>query len=211
MGFEKELSELINKLPNAKARIIYLEKLLKKEKNKDKRKIIKKILSNAQKELKTEEKNIEKKKKEVKLEEIIKPSIMPTITGPAAQVEEEYVRPITHTEPIAIREGLTEAAPKGEETYEVKPEYKAGGLEGESSYTPKTESEYMGKLEGEMLFKAREESTPTSPTESLEDYTAAKDSEEYKRNEQFKDILRETSKKEEEEEEYKRKKLKGLI
>lgn len=207
MGFEKELSELISRLPDAKARIIYLEKLLKKEKAKEKRKIIKKLLSNSKKELEKTKDGSEKKK--VHLEEIVKPSAVPIETI-STTPEEEYIRPITQTEPIAVREGLKEEMPKGEESYSAKEDYKST-LETQTAYLPEAKSEYLSKFEGEMLFKAKEETTPTDISKPLEDYTAMPESEEYKRKEEFKDLLTEASKREEEEKEYRRKKMRGEI
>ena len=209
MKFEKELCETINKLPNAKARITYLGNLLKKENNSKKRDIIKKLLSNSEKELEANTKKVVEKRRTPALEDIVKPSIMPLSSGSLPAVDEDYVRPAASAAPAIISTAATKPAAAGNDEYVKKEDYKIAGVD--KSYIPAAKSEYLGKLEGEMAFRAREESTAFNPTKPLEDYIPEKESEEYKRMEQFKQISAEVKKNEGELEEYMRKKRAGLI
>jgi hypothetical protein len=134
---------------------------------------------------------------------------MPLSSGPLPSVDEDYIRPGASAAPAIISTAATKPAAAGNDEYVKKEDYKIAGAD--KPYVPAAKAEYLGKLEGEMAFRAREESTAFNPTNPLEDYIPEKESEEYKRTEQVKQISTESIKKEGELEEYMRKKRAGLI
>lgn len=199
MNFLRQLSETVNKLPDAKARVKYLEELLKKEKDKEKRKDIEKLLANAEQELEKEKK--QGQKKTVSLED----SLKAPIGRVTAEKEEDYA--VLPTAAAKKVQGLEE---------EKMPEKNYIELIDGKTYKTKTNadelSSYLKDEENRAYLEKMEKvwSSGETPekTESLSGaYETAKESEEYKRDEQLKEMIGGDLKKKKEEEEYKRKKM----
>lgn len=188
MDFEGYLCELINRIDNPKARVLFLEKILKQERGKARKKIIERLYTNAKKDLDALEKKKEiSKKPEQKLEEII--ARRETTEVPIQKVKDDYLK----RELIEKIGDDNLAAKKGD--YVPQTEYIQKGPE--EAYNPKFESSYK--------------TSDMTATGSMESYEVNKESEEYKRAEQFNQIVESSKKRQDEEDEKKRKRKMGLI
>jgi hypothetical protein len=216
MDFDRELSEQLRKLKSAKEKIEHLKKLLDKEKDRNNKETIKKVLAGAEKELEEEQKKEKAKEPELKkaaprLEEILKSSVVPLNLGSSPAAKADYVRPAQMAaRPMQIRSERTDFD-ETDGVYAEKKDYKPAETLEKTAYKTDSRLDYIEKHDGDMWFKAKGEGTAFNPTTPLKEYTPIKESGEYKRQEQLKQMIEDSKKKQDELENYHRKKRMGLI
>lgn len=200
-----ELSREIEKLQDSSAKITYLEGLLKKTKEPEKKDAIKKLIAQLEKSIEEENKKKKIAKANAELEAILSGREKRAVR--AVEIEN------TKLDDLDLRLGpvqekkdtiIVKNDELSEKAYGPADDYKAPGI-------MKEKPVYLNRLEDDMVLRGTQQSNSIDPTAPQKDYEPNKESEEYKRNQQLDNIIKDTRKKEEEQKEYMRKKMMDLI